>query len=336
MRRGPVDGVGVLGDARATPWRRGVAAARTSPADIYPLRPARAGRRPRRHLYRRRAARVLADLHRLAHRDLPAGRGRARRPRTARPCKSPAPRCTASPTACSSALFEADQPTIESTGGHRFTHATSRSPARGRAGSRGVRIEIPGGTGIDEPAISGSLGLRARRPRRWPQRSAGLAGGRVARTAQLLAGLDRRRRARAGAGRGGSRRPPLRELTTAAGRAEIRPRPSPRRPSASGRRRTRSGRCGPPPSSRPSCAPSHRQCPSSDSCCAGWDSACSSGCPPAEPPAVLAVRRDPVVAVPLQWPSSECCPTWAVVCAASPPTHSVPFQCHCPSCAWLS
>jgi hypothetical protein len=53
----------------------------------------------------------------------------------------------------------ADRPTIESAGGHRFTHSTaSIAGPRTRRFSGECAIEIPGGSGADEPAISGSLG----------------------------------------------------------------------------------------------------------------------------------------------------------------------------------
>ena len=52
----------------------------------------------------------------------------------------------------------ADRPTIESSGGHRFTHAaiTPAGPQTRRF-SGTCDIEIPGGAGTDEPAISGTL-----------------------------------------------------------------------------------------------------------------------------------------------------------------------------------
>jgi hypothetical protein len=53
----------------------------------------------------------------------------------------------------------ADRPTIESSGGHRFTHtSTTLSGPQTRRFSGECAIEIPGGSGADEPAISGSLG----------------------------------------------------------------------------------------------------------------------------------------------------------------------------------
>ncbi len=53
----------------------------------------------------------------------------------------------------------ADRPTLESGGGHRFTHsATTAAGPRTRRFSGECAIEIPGGSGADEPAISGSLG----------------------------------------------------------------------------------------------------------------------------------------------------------------------------------
>lgn len=53
----------------------------------------------------------------------------------------------------------ADEPTIESTGGrHRFTHARScLTGSRTRRFAGECAIEIPGGSGVEEPAISGSL-----------------------------------------------------------------------------------------------------------------------------------------------------------------------------------
>jgi hypothetical protein len=54
--------------------------------------------------------------------------------------------------------IKADQPVIESAGGHRFTHATSTYPGpRTRRFSGECAIAIPGGGGNSEPAISGSL-----------------------------------------------------------------------------------------------------------------------------------------------------------------------------------
>lgn len=53
----------------------------------------------------------------------------------------------------------ADRPTIVSSGGHRFTHcATTVAGPRTRRFSGACEIEIPIGSGADEPAISGSLG----------------------------------------------------------------------------------------------------------------------------------------------------------------------------------
>lgn len=53
----------------------------------------------------------------------------------------------------------ADRPTIESNGGHRFTHkSTTIAGPRTRRFSGECAIEIPGGSGSDEPAINGSLG----------------------------------------------------------------------------------------------------------------------------------------------------------------------------------
>jgi hypothetical protein len=55
--------------------------------------------------------------------------------------------------------MRAERPTIESSGGHRFTHvATTVAGPRTRRFSGDCAIEIPGGSGADEPAISGSLG----------------------------------------------------------------------------------------------------------------------------------------------------------------------------------
>ena len=52
----------------------------------------------------------------------------------------------------------ADRPTIVSSGGHRFTHtATTTSGPRTRRFSGQCAIEIPGGPGAEEPAISGLL-----------------------------------------------------------------------------------------------------------------------------------------------------------------------------------
>ena len=53
----------------------------------------------------------------------------------------------------------ADRPTIESTVGHRFTHAeTTVAGPHTRRFTGSCAIEIPGGAGADEPAISGTLG----------------------------------------------------------------------------------------------------------------------------------------------------------------------------------
>jgi hypothetical protein len=53
----------------------------------------------------------------------------------------------------------ADRPTIESPGGHRFSHtADSMAGPRTRRFTGECAIEIAGGSGMDEPAISGSLG----------------------------------------------------------------------------------------------------------------------------------------------------------------------------------
>jgi hypothetical protein len=55
--------------------------------------------------------------------------------------------------------IRADRPTIESSGGHRFTHTTTSVPGpRTRRFAGECAIEIPSGHGADEPAISGSLG----------------------------------------------------------------------------------------------------------------------------------------------------------------------------------
>ena len=55
--------------------------------------------------------------------------------------------------------MRADRPTIESSGGHRFTHGSMTvAGPHTRRFSGDCAIEIPGGTGADEPAISGSLG----------------------------------------------------------------------------------------------------------------------------------------------------------------------------------
>jgi hypothetical protein len=55
-------------------------------------------------------------------------------------------------------VVRADRPTIESTGGHRFSHReTAVVGPRTRRFSGECRIEIPE-SGADEPAISGSLG----------------------------------------------------------------------------------------------------------------------------------------------------------------------------------
>lgn len=56
-------------------------------------------------------------------------------------------------------VVRADRPTIESTGNHRFVHrSTTLAGPRTRRFAGECRIEIPGGDGADEPAISGSLG----------------------------------------------------------------------------------------------------------------------------------------------------------------------------------
>jgi hypothetical protein len=53
----------------------------------------------------------------------------------------------------------ADRPTLEGTGGHRFTHkATTIAGPNTRRFSGECAIEIPVGAGADEPAISGTLG----------------------------------------------------------------------------------------------------------------------------------------------------------------------------------
>lgn len=55
--------------------------------------------------------------------------------------------------------IRADRPTIESSGGHRFTPGTaSVAGPRLRRFSGDCAIEIPGGAGADEPGITGSLG----------------------------------------------------------------------------------------------------------------------------------------------------------------------------------
>lgn len=55
--------------------------------------------------------------------------------------------------------LRADRPAIESSGGHRFTHSSTSVPApRTRRFAGDCAIEIAGGFGADEPAISGSLG----------------------------------------------------------------------------------------------------------------------------------------------------------------------------------
>lgn len=52
-----------------------------------------------------------------------------------------------------------DRPTIESSGGHRFVHsATTTAGPRIRRFSGECAVSIAAGTGVDEPAISGSLG----------------------------------------------------------------------------------------------------------------------------------------------------------------------------------
>lgn len=56
-------------------------------------------------------------------------------------------------------VMRADQPRIESTGGHRFFHRTTTlAGGRTRRFSGECRIEIPGGSTAGEPALSGSLG----------------------------------------------------------------------------------------------------------------------------------------------------------------------------------
>jgi hypothetical protein len=55
--------------------------------------------------------------------------------------------------------LRADRLTIESTGGHRFSHGSMAvAGPQTRRFSGECAIEIPGGAGADEPAISGSLG----------------------------------------------------------------------------------------------------------------------------------------------------------------------------------
>jgi hypothetical protein len=73
--------------------------------------------------------------------------------------------------------MRADEPTIESTGGHRFSHGSMTVVGpHTRRFSGECAVEIPGGTGADEPAISGSLGyvldVRAVAPSDPPAREA--------------------------------------------------------------------------------------------------------------------------------------------------------------------
>jgi hypothetical protein len=72
----------------------------------------------------------------------------------------------------------ADRPAIESAGGHRFVHrCVSPAGPRTRRFTGECRIEMPGGGGPDEPAISGSLGytldVRALAPSDPPEASGG-------------------------------------------------------------------------------------------------------------------------------------------------------------------
>ena len=74
--------------------------------------------------------------------------------------------------------MRADRPTIESSGGHRFTHgSTTVAGPQTRRFSGECAIEIPGGSGADEPAISGSLSylldVRALAPSDPPVQEAG-------------------------------------------------------------------------------------------------------------------------------------------------------------------
>lgn len=74
--------------------------------------------------------------------------------------------------------FRAEGPTIESNGGHRFTHtSTTVAGPHTRRFSGECAIEIDGGSGQDEPAISGSLGyaldVRAVAPSDPPIQGAG-------------------------------------------------------------------------------------------------------------------------------------------------------------------
>ena len=53
----------------------------------------------------------------------------------------------------------ADRPLIESTGGHRFVHRTTTAGGpRTRRFTGDCLIDIAGGTGVEEPAITGTLG----------------------------------------------------------------------------------------------------------------------------------------------------------------------------------
>lgn len=79
-------------------------------------------------------------------------------------------------------VIRADRPTIESAGGHRFVHrSTTLAGPRTRRFSGECRIEIPGGSGAGEPAISGSLGyaldVRALAPSDPPSQDGGSAPG---------------------------------------------------------------------------------------------------------------------------------------------------------------
>jgi len=79
-------------------------------------------------------------------------------------------------------VVRADRPVIESTGGHRFVHrASALAGRRTRRFSGECRIEIPGGSGAGEPAISGSLGyaldVRALAPSDPPESADPADGG---------------------------------------------------------------------------------------------------------------------------------------------------------------
>ena len=91
-------------------------------------------------------------------------------------------------------VVRADRPVIESASGHRFVHRTTTlAGPRTRRFSGECRIEIPGGDGEDEPALSGSLGyaldVRAVAPSDPPAAAVPGDGGWLARHDASLASI---------------------------------------------------------------------------------------------------------------------------------------------------